>query len=155
MVYWMEIKTPGINSKICSFILGIIVGTIVYNLLNVQYSFTNINRISGINYLDSFLYLLMINLRYLAVIFVLSFFKSKDRIILFIIFIESFLLAGNIVIMILTGSYVLLYEIPANIFKIICALFMFSKKNPIVYRIFSLIILIVATALENLFFIKL
>lgn len=150
----MRIKTVGTNIKIYAFILGIVTGTIIYNFLNIEYAFSNIKSIAGINFLDSFMFLLMKNLRFLIVAFILSLFKAKDKIVVFIIFGESFLLAGNIVVMILNSAYVLMYDIPIIAVKIICAMLMFNEKRPLLYRMFSVIILITATVLENLFFIK-
>ena len=150
----MKVKSIWTNYKIYAFLLGIITGAVVYNLPGMDFSFTKINRIKGIDFWDSFLYLVMINLRYWLCIFVLSFLKIKSKIILLVIYVESFLLSGFIVITIGGGSNVLLSEIPLILFKILCALLMFSEKRPVLYRIVSLSILLMGTILENIFLIK-
>lgn len=149
----MEFKNIWTNYKIYAFILGIITGTIVYNLLGMDFSFSMITGIAGTNFLDSFLYLSMINLRFWVIMLILSFFKIKNKIIVFIIFTQSFLLSGYITIAILNKSYILLYEIFIIIFKILCVIFMFNEKKPVLYRVLSLIILILGTGLENIFFV--
>lgn len=147
-------KSIWTNHKIYAFILGIITGTIVYNLLGMDFSFLVTDRIIVTNFWDSFLYLIMIHLRFWIIIFILSFFKLKNKIVLLIIFVESFLIAGFITITVLAGNCILLYEIPMAVFKLVCAIFMFNEKKPVLYRGFSLIILILGTVLENIFFVK-
>jgi hypothetical protein len=150
----MKTKSVWTNYKIYAFILGIITGTIVYNLLGIDFSFCSIEKITGLGFRDSLLYLLMINARFGILVLVLSFFRIKNKIIFFIIFIESFLMAGFITISILSGSPVLLYEIPMVVFKIICAIVMFQDKKRALCRILAFIILFVGTVLENIFFIN-
>lgn len=152
--YVMKVKSIWTNYKIYAFLFGIITGAVVYNLLGIDFSFTKINRIKGIDFWECFLYLVMINLKFWLLIFVLSFLKIKDKIVLFIIYIESFLLSGFIVIAIGMGNYVLLSEILMTVFKLLSTLFMFRQKQPVLYRMISLVILIMGTLLENIFFVK-
>lgn len=150
----MKSKSIWTNYKIYAFILGIIIGTVVYNLLGMDFSFAKIHRIKGMDFLDSFLYLSMINLRFLIFVFIISFLKFKDKILAIIIFIESFLLSGFITIAIITKSTILLYETPITISKILCSLFMINENKQFFYKLVAVLILVVGIILGNIFLIN-
>lgn len=150
----MKIKEIWTNYKIYAFILGIVTGTIVYNALSIDFSFEMINQIKVNNFKDSFLYLIMVNLRFWIVVFVISFFKFKSKIIFLIIYIQSFALAGMISVSISSGNFVLLHGGVIAIVKMITAILLFDDKRPIINKLISLVFLVVGTAVENIFFIK-
>lgn len=149
----MKIKNIWTNYKIYAFILGIITGTVVYNLLGVDFSFANILKVKGTKFINSFMYFGMINLKFWIVVLALSFLKLKDQILFIIIFIEAFLLSGFISISITIESMVLFYEVPIVIFKIVCALLLFNERKPIFYKFISALFLVAGTVLENIFFV--
>lgn len=145
----MNFKVIWTNYKIYAFFLGIILGTIVYNLLGIDFSFDKINKIEFEYYIDGFLFILLQNLKIWMVIFVLSFFRIKDKIILVIIFYYSFLLAGIITVSINAQTTLLLYGCAGAIAKILGGILMCDDAKKAKGRIFSFLILIVGSLLEN------
>ena len=150
----MKIKTIWTNYKIYAFIMGIVTGTMVYNALGMDFSFSMIHQIIVEDYWDTYYYLIMLNLRFWILVFCISFFTVKDKVILLIIFMESFVTAGMISMSIQSKNMLLLYGVPMAITKMLSAILMFDGKRPIINRVLSVVILIVGTALENFFLIK-
>ena len=150
----MKTKTIWTNYKIYAFIIGIVTGTMVYNALGMDFSFSMMKRITVGDYWEAYCYLMMINLRFWILVFFISFFTVKDKIILLIIFIESFVAAGMISMSILSKNVLLLYGVPMAILKMLSAILMFDGKRPIINRALSIVILFIGTALENFFLLK-
>lgn len=150
----MKIKTIWTNYKIYAFIIGIVTGTMVYNALGMDFSFSMIHQISVEDYWNTYYYLIMMNLRFWILAFCISFFTVKDKVILLIIFIESFVVAGMISMSIQSKNMLLLYGVPMAIMKMLAAILMFDRKRPFINRVLSIVILIIGTALENFFLIK-
>lgn len=149
----MKFKDIWTNYKIYAFILGIVLGTLVYNLLGVDFSFSMYKKIHINNFWNSYVYFLLNNLKFLIVIFVISFFEIKRKILPVIIFYQAFVLSGLITMMVLSGSRLCIYSMPAVIINIIAAIFMFNDSKPIINRTISVGIVVLGTLLENFFII--
>lgn len=150
----MKIKDFWTNYKIYAFILGIVTGTIIYNALGIDFSFEMIEQIKVNSFKDSYLYLIMINSRFWIISFIISFFKIKNKIILLIVYVQSFILAGMISISISSGNFIFLHGSVSALVKIATAILLFDERRPIINRFLSLVFLMVGTALENIFFVK-
>lgn len=149
----MKFKDIWTNYKIYAFIFGIVFGTLVYNLLGVDFSYSMYDKIHINNFWNSYVYFLLNNLKFLIVIFVISFFEIKRKILPVIIFYQAFVLSGLITTMILSGSRLCIYSMPAVIINIIAAIFMFNDSKPIINRTISVGIVVLGTLLENFFII--
>lgn len=147
----MKFKTIWTNYKIYAFILGIVAGTLVYNLIGVDFSFSMYKQIAISDFWKSFLYFLTCNARFLIIVFVVSFFEIRQKILPFIIFYQAFILAGLITIMISTKSYICIYAVPSVFIKIAATIFMFDNGKTVINRITGSLILIIGAALENFF----
>lgn len=149
----MKFKALWTNYKIYAFILGIVAGTLVYNLIGIDFSFSMYKQIAINDFWKSFIYFFICNVRFLIVIFVISFFDIKRKILPLIIFYQAFVLAGLITIIISTKSGICFYAMPSTLIKIMAAIFMFDDSKPVINRIISSLIIITGTALENFFII--
>lgn len=145
----MNFKVIWTNYKIYAFFLGIILGTIIYNLLGIDFSFDKIYRIEFEYYIDGFLFILLQNFKFWIAFLILSFFKIKDKIMLVIIFYYSFLLAGIITVSINAQTTLLLHGCIASAAKILGVVLMCDDVKKARGRIFSFAILFVGSFLEN------
>ena len=146
----MNSKAIWTNYKIYAFILGIILGTIIYNLLGIDFSFDNISKIQFQNEIDSFIYILLHNLKFWIAVFILSFFRFKDKIVLLIIFYYSFIIAGIITVSINSQTLLLLHGCVESIAKILGLILMCDDTKKTKGRILSFVILFIGTFLENI-----
>ncbi len=142
------------NYKIYAFILGIIAGTLVYNLMGMDFSFSMIHKIEINNFAKSYLYLLTNNIKFLVFIFVISFFKIKNKIVVFIVFNQAFILSGAITMSILSENIILLYSIPLIIAKMVSSIIMFHDSKPILNRGLSVAVIMIGVFIENIFLTK-
>ena len=78
----MNYKLAEKNYKIYAFIFGIITGTLVYNFLGIDFSFDNVENIKFNNLFDGVIYVLLGDVKFLLGIFILSFFRIKDKIVI-------------------------------------------------------------------------
>ena len=51
----MKFKTLWTNYKIYGIIIGIVLGTIVYNMISIDFSFYNIESIRNTDFLDTYM----------------------------------------------------------------------------------------------------
>lgn len=149
----MKVKAIWTNYKIYAFILGIVMGTLVYNLVGIDFSFSMYKKIEITNIWKSYLYFLTINLKFYILIFVISFLEIKRKILPIIIFFQAFALAGIITTIILSGNSICMYAILVIFIKIAATIFMFEDSKPILNRLISSMIVIIGTMLENFFII--
>lgn len=145
----MKFKAIWTNYKIYAFILGIVAGTIVYNLLGIDFSFSMYEKIQINSMWKSYVYFLIINLKFLVIVFGISFFEIKRKILPIIIFYQAFVLSGLITTMILSGSEICVYAITSVFIKIGAAIFMFNDSKPIINKLISVGVVLVGTLLEN------
>lgn len=149
----MKFKAIWTNYKIYAFILGIVAGTLVYNLIGVDFSFSMYRKIDVTNVWRSFAYLFISNLKFFLIILIVSFFDIKRKILPIIIFYQAFTLSGIITTMILSESRICIYAIPAVFIKLASSMFMFEESKPILNRVISCAIIIFGTIVENFFII--
>lgn len=150
----MKNKLMWTNYKIYAFILGIVIGTIIYNALGIDFSFSMIKKIRVNDFKSSFFYLMADNLRFWVVVFIISFLKIRNKAEGIIIFFQAFIMAGMISLSIISNNMILLYGVPASISKIFATVLMCDNKRPVLYRVLSLIIMLVSSMAENFFIIN-
>ena len=149
----MKLKAIWTNYKIYAFIMGIVAGTIVYNLLCVDFSFSMYEKIQIHNFWKSYAFFLVKNLKFFIIALVISFFEIRYNALAVIIFYQSFVLAGLITTMILSGNYICIYALPAIFIKIASAIFLFDISKPVLNKIISIIIILFGTIFQNFFII--
>ena len=134
----MSIKVLWTNYKIYGIIMGIVLGTIVYNMASIDFTFSYIHSVKNIDFIDSYLYLLM------------DFFKVKEKVYTILMGIESFKLAGSIVVFIRMHNMLCAGNFIEPVFKI-AAILLFMKNDKVVLnKIIAIIILLLGAMFENI-----
>lgn len=147
----MNLKTIWTNYKIYAFILGVVAGALVYNIISIDFSFYMYEKISINDIWESYIYFLLQNIKFLLIIFVISFFDIRQHVLVAIIFFQAFVLSGLITTIILSGSTICIYSIPSVLIKIASSIFMFNNSKPIINRLISVLIILVGALIENFF----
>lgn len=142
------------KTKIYAFILGIVCGTVVYNIFCMDFSIVPMSKLKFNNFLESFSYIFFINIKYWIIFCILSFFKYRKKIELFLLFILSFLISGITVIIITYRNFYLLSEIVFYFFCIFSILIMYKSKKSVLNYFVSIIIFALGLLIENFLLIK-
>lgn len=146
----MSIKVLWTNYKIYGIIMGIVLGTIVYNMASIDFTFSYIHSVKNIDFIDSYLYLLMDFLKFYVFILISSFFKVKEKLYTILMGIESFKLAGSIVVFIRMHNMLCAGNFIEPVFKI-AAILLFMKNDKVVFnKIIAIIILLLGAMFENI-----
>lgn len=145
----MKFKSIWTNYKIYAFIIGLLMGTLVYNLIGIDFYYYAIDKIQTIKFGKMLVYLLVINLKFWLIIVGLSVFKYKKIILFLVIVIEGFFIAGYISISIIIKKIIYLYEIPNSVSKIFGANLMLKEKKNITDVILSMIIILFGSLLST------
>ena len=133
----MKYKLAEKNYKIYAFIFGIITGTLVYNFLGIDFSFDNVENIK-------------FN-KFLLGIFILSFFRIKDKIVPVFVFYFAFVLAGIITVSVSSHTLLLVGAGIDTMAKIIGTVYMCDGNRKNVGRGISFLIFIISSLLQNFF----
>lgn len=147
----MNYKLAEKNYKIYAFILGIITGTLVYNFLGIDFSFNNVENIKFNNLFDGIIYVLLGDVKFLLGIFILSFFRIKDKIVPVFVFYFAFVLAGIITVSVSSHTLLLVGAGIDTMAKIIGTVYMCDGNRKNVGRGISFLILIISSLLQNCF----
>lgn len=146
----MNFKVLWTNYKIYGIIIGIVLGTLVYNMLSIDFSFSCNQNIKIVDFVDSLFYILMNFIRFYAFILIISFFRIKEKVYAVLLGIESFKLAGNIVILIKLHNILYISSAIEPVFKIAVLLFFMKKEKVIFHKFLALFILLAGAFVENI-----
>lgn len=146
----MNFKVLWTNYKIYGIIIGIVLGTLVYNMLSIDFSFSCNQNIKIVDFVDSLFYILMNFIRFYAFILIISFFRIKEKVYAVLLGIESFKLAGNIVILIKLHNILYISSAIEPVFKIVVLLFFMKKEKVIFHKFLALFILLAGAFVENI-----
>ena len=147
----MNYKLAEKNYKIYAFILGIITGTLLYNFLGIDFSFNNVENIKFNNLFDGIIYVFLGNVKFWLGIFILSFFRIKDKIVLVIVFCFAFLFAGIITVSVSSHTLLLVGAGIDAMAKIIGTVYMCDDNRKNIGRVISFLVLIISSLLQNFF----
>ena len=101
------------NFKIYTFLLGIIVGTIVFNVISVDFSFEDIYNIKINNFIENFIFVILYLIKYIIFYSILMIIKEKNVVAAFLLFAQGLYFSGLITIIVYC-----IYYIMSTIFKI-------------------------------------
>lgn len=147
----MKLKTLWTNYKIYGIIIGIVLGTILYNIIPIDFSFLNINSVKYTNMGDAYIFYLIIFLKFYALILLISFFKIKEIMYTILLGIESFKLAGSIAILVRSHSLLCVGSMIEFLFKIIIICFFVKNDRPVLDKIVALFLLFLGSGIEIFF----
>lgn len=146
----MNFKVLWTNYKIYGIIIGIVLGTLVYNMLSIDFSFSCNPNIKIVDFVDSLFYILMNFIRFYAFILIISFFRIKEKVYAVLLGIESFKLSGNIVILIKLHNILYISSAIEPVFKIAVLLFFMKKEKVIFHKFLALFIVLAGAFVENI-----
>lgn len=145
----MNFKTLWTNYKIYGVMIGIVLGTIVYNMISMDFSFSQIESIQNIDFWNTYVYLLMRMMRFYICILLISFLKIREKIYAVLLAVESFQLAGSIVILIRMHNMMHFSSVAEALLKIVLIYFFIKNQRPVLNKIFALVILFLGVLAEN------
>lgn len=123
----------------------------MYNFLGIDFSFDNVENIKFNNLFDGIIYVFLGNVKFWLGIFILSFFRIKDKIVLVIVFCFAFLFAGIITVSVSSHTLLLVGAGIDAMAKIIGTVYMCDDNRKNIGRVISFLVLIISSLLQNFF----
>ena len=149
--YFMKNRILWTNYKIYAAICGMLIGTLVYNIVDVDFSFALIDNIHSENFLNSYIFFFLQNIKYTGLVILLSLLRQNKKVLFIIILIQAYLISGSITICVILKKTFLLTGVIEGIVKIFIANIYLDSDKRAKKIIFLLAALFVGTVIENFF----
>ena len=146
----MNIKSLRTNYKIYGIIIGVILATVIYNIIPMDFYFDFKIIEKNPDFIESLIYVLTLNLKTTIIIIFITFIRKKDICLTIFLGWHSFKLTANLVIIIKTVSLNYISGILENLFFIVLILLLMRNENVKQNIIIGLAYVLVATFLENI-----
>ena len=146
----MTIKSLRTNYKIYGIIIGVILATVIYNVMPMDFYFDFKIIEKNPDFIDSLIYVLTLNLKTTIIIILITFIRKKDICLTIFLGWYSFKLTANLVIIIKTISLNYISGILENLFFIVLILLLMRNENVKQNIIMGLTYVLVATFFENI-----
>ena len=146
----MNIKSLRTNYKIYGIIIGVILATVIYNVMPMDFYFDFKIIEKNPDFIDSLIYVLTLNLKTTIIIILITFIRKKDICLTIFLGWYSFKLTANLVIIIKTISLNYISGILENLFFIVLILLLMRNENVKQNIIMGLTYVLVATFFENI-----
>lgn len=146
----MNIKSLRTNYKIYGIIIGVILATVIYNVMPMDFYFDFKIIEKNSDFIDSLIYVLTLNLKTTIIIILITFIRKKDICLTIFLGWYSFKLTANLVIIIKTISLNYISGILENLFFIVLILLLMRNENVKQNIIMGLTYVLVATFFENI-----
>ena len=146
----MNIKSLRTNYKIYGIIIGVILATVIYNIIPMDFYFDFKIIEKNPDFIDSLIYVLTLNLKTTIIIILITFIRKKDICLTIFLGWYSFKLTANFVIIIKTISLNYISGILENLFFIVLILLLMRNENVKQNIIMGLTYVLVATFFENI-----
>ena len=130
-----------------SIVSGWIFGVIIYNIVKIQGVELDLTIN---NFWGNYIWLIVDNLKFIFLVFFISFFKIKNIIFYLFCFILSFKISGIISVSIYNDTYILLNQIWKIIGQFGACYFMLKLKG-VKNKMYGLLMYYVAVFIENIF----
>ena len=137
------------NYKIYAVIIGMLVGTLVYNIIGVDFSFALIDNIHSENFGESYIFFLLQNIKYFIIIMLLSLLKQNKKVLFVILCIH--IASGAITLCIVLKKTFLITGAVGGIVKGIVADIYLDGQAGIKRILFLLMSIFIGTLIENFF----
>lgn len=146
----MNIKSLRTNYKIYGIIIGVILATVIYNIIPMDFYFDFKIIEKNPDFIESLIYVLTLNLKTAIIIIFITLIRKKDICLTIFLGWHSFKLTANLVIIIKTISLNYISGILENLFFIVLILLLMRNENVKQNIIIGLAYVLVATFLENI-----
>ena len=147
---WLTLNIFKKNLKIYTFLLGIIVGTIVFNVISVDFSFEDIYNIKINDFIGNFIFVILYLIKYIIFYSILMIIKEKNVVAAFLLFAQGLYFSGLITIIVYTQNYICICGIIILITKIAIILTLFSEIQLRKKVLYVFVIVIMGGFLENI-----
>ena len=134
------------NFKIYTFLLGIIVGTIVFNVISVDFSFEDIYNIKINDFIENFIFVILYLMKYSILMII----KEKNVVVAFLLFAQGLYFSGLITIIVYTQNYICICGIIILITKIAIILTLFNEMQLRKKVLYVFVTVIIGGFLENI-----
>lgn len=145
----MKFKALWTNYKIYGIIIGIVLGTIVYNIISIDFSYLEIDSVKTFDFIDSYIFLLINCLRFYILTLLVSLTKIRDKIYAILLGMESFKLSGAVVAFVKSHNIICFSGIIDSLLKIIILYIFLKNDKPLLNKIFAFIVMVLGTLAEN------
>ena len=145
----MKFKALWTNYKIYGIIIGIVLGTIVYNIISIDFSYLEIDSVKTFDFIDSYIFLLISCLRFYILTLIVSLTKIRDKIYAILLGMESFKLSGAVVVFVKSHNIICFSGIIDSLLKIIILYIFLKNDKPLLNKIFAFIVMVLGTLAEN------
>ena len=139
------------NYKIYAVIIGMLVGTLVYNIIGVDFSFALIDNIHSENFGESYIFFLLQNIKYFIIIMLLSLLKQNKKVLFVILCIQAYIASGAITLCIVLKKTFLITGAVGGLVKGIVADIYLDGQAGIKRILFLLMSIFIGTLIENFF----
>lgn len=146
----MKIKSIWTNYKIYAVIIGLLMGTLVYNLIGIDFYYCRTDNIHNIKFGKMIIYLIISGIKFWIIILGISFLKYKRIVLFLIILVDSFFIAGCISISIIIKNIIYLYEVPNYVSKMFCSILLFKENKKIKDIILSILAILSGSFISSL-----
>ncbi|MFQ9115790.1 hypothetical protein [uncultured Eubacterium sp.] len=139
------------NYKIYAVIFGMLVGTLVYNIVGVDFSFALIDNIHSENFGESYIFFLLQNIKYFIIVMLLSLLRQNKKVLFVILGIQAYIASGAITLCIVLKKTFLITGAVGGIVKGIVADIYLDGQAGIKRILFLLMSIFIGTLIENFF----
>lgn len=138
------------NFKIYTFLLGIIVGTIVFNVISADFSFEDIYNIKINDFIGNFIFVILYLIKYIIFYSILMIIKEKNVVAAFLLFAQGLYFSGLITIIVYTPNYICICGIIILITKIAIISTLFNEMQLRKKVLYVFVTVIMGGFLENI-----
>lgn len=140
------------DKKIYIYVIGVVIGTILYNCINMDFSFY-VNKVLEVEFITYLLFEIIEGVKFLVLIYIISFFDYKNIFLYIVSFLLSLMVGGAITLFIkYINSHIFASVIDYLCRIVICEII--YKKDGRIKNIFISVTIIIISALIQNFFIK-
>lgn len=146
----MKIINKEYDKKIYAFLFGIIVGTILFNMTGVDFSFSDINKFQIIRFGKSYIFITLYLLKFLIFNYLLSFLSIKEKIYWIMSVVLGIEFSGIITMAVQSRKLFVIYGVVIVIIKALLVFTIFESEHSIKNITETIIFAIVGSLLTNI-----
>lgn len=144
----MKYKALWTNYKIYGIIIGIALGVIVYNSISMDFSICQVESVKKIDWLEAYMFFLIMLLRFYICILLISFLKIKDKLYVVALGVEAFKISGIVVAIIKVHNMILGINLIDAALKIFMIYLFQRKEKTLLNKMFALFVVLIGSLIE-------
>lgn len=136
------------DKKIYIYVIGIVMGTILYNCINMDFSFYA-QKVLWVDFFTYFIFEIIEGVKFLIVVYAISYFDRKKIFFYIVSFILSVMIGGAITLFIKYGNSHIFATAIDYLFKTLICGIIYERERNIKNIFISLLFIIVSGAFQN------